>query len=126
MVHDISTSHPHQMCAKCACAMHTSFLFSSKLFITSRMSVEADVEGVLCLSHVLLSALPAFNQVDDIPFFTGGHRCSMYADGGCAPKKRGCLGMCMVADEAVSGATRAASTSWWSLAGLSSHLTKRS
>ena len=31
------------------------------------MSVEEDVDGDLCLSNVLLSVLPAFNQVDHVP-----------------------------------------------------------
>ena len=37
---------------------------------------EANVAGVLCLSHVLLSVFPTFNRVNDIPCFAGG--CSMY------------------------------------------------
>ena len=51
------------------------------------MSIEADVEGVLCFSNVLLSALPAFDQVDHIPCLAGS--CSTYVEGlvdGCAPK----------------------------------------
>ena len=43
------------------------------------MSVEADVEGFLCLSNVLLSALPAFDQVGHVPCLAGG--CSTYVDG---------------------------------------------
>ena len=43
------------------------------------MSIEADVEGVLCLPNVLLSALPAFDQVDHVPCLSGG--CSMYVEG---------------------------------------------
>ena len=31
------------------------------------MSIEADVEGVLCLPNVLLSALHAIDQVDHVP-----------------------------------------------------------
>ena len=30
------------------------------------VSVQADVEGVLRLAHILFVALPAFNQVDDV------------------------------------------------------------
>ena len=40
------------------------------------MSIETDVEGVMCLPNVLLSALPAFDQVDHVPCLSGG--CSMY------------------------------------------------
>ena len=36
------------------------------------MSIEADVEGVLCLSNILLSALPAIDQVDHVPCLAGG------------------------------------------------------
>ena len=37
------------------------------------------MEEVLCLPNVLLSALPAFNQVHHVPCLAGG--CSMYGPG---------------------------------------------
>ena len=43
------------------------------------MSIKVDVEGRLCLPNVLLSALPAFNQVDHVPCLAGG--CSTYVEG---------------------------------------------
>ena len=51
------------------------------------MSIEADVEGVLCLPNVLLSALPAIDQVDHVPCLAGGR--SSYIEGlvhGCTMK----------------------------------------
>ena len=51
------------------------------------MSIE---EGVLCLSNILLSALPGFNQVDHVPCLASG--CSMYVEG------------CFVAPDAASPA----------------------
>ena len=75
------------------------------------MSVEADVDGVLCFSNVLLSALPAFDQVDHVPCLTGG--CSTYVEGlfrGRTLEVGARLDM--AAGEAVSGATRVASTGW--------------
>ena len=33
------------------------------------MSIEADVEGVLCLPNILLLAI---DQVDDVPYLAGG------------------------------------------------------
>ena len=41
--------------------------------------VKVDVEGVLYLPIVLLSALPAFDQVDYVPCLAGG--CSRYVEG---------------------------------------------
>ena len=35
------------------------------------MSIEADVEGILCFSHVLHLASLALNEVDDVPRFAG-------------------------------------------------------
>ena len=43
------------------------------------MSIEADVDGFLCLPNVLLLVLPAFDQVDHVPCLAGG--CSMYVEG---------------------------------------------
>ena len=42
------------------------------------MSVEADVEGVLCISNALLFALPAFDQVNHIPYHAVG--CNTYIE----------------------------------------------
>ena len=75
------------------------------------MSIESDVEGVLCFSNVLYSVLPAFDQVDRISCLAGG--CSTYVEGlvvSCAPKVSTRLDV--AAGEAVSGATRAASNGW--------------
>ena len=77
------------------------------------MSIEADVEGVLCLPNVpvLLAALPAIDQVDHVPCLVGG--CSSYVEGlvrGCTLKSDARLDM--AAGEAVSGATGATSTGW--------------
>ena len=36
------------------------------------MSIEADVEGILCLSLLLLLASPALNEVDDVADIVGG------------------------------------------------------
>ena len=75
------------------------------------MSIKADVEGVLCLSNVLLSALPAFDQVDHIPCLAGG--CSTYVEvlfRGRTSEVSARLDM--AAGEAASGATRVASTGW--------------
>ena len=51
------------------------------------MSIEADVEWVLCLPNVLLSALPAIDQVDHVPYLARGR--SSYIEGlvrGCTLK----------------------------------------
>ena len=50
------------------------------------MSIQADVEGVLSLANILLVALPAFDEVDDVPRLAGGRGASVVASpGGCAP-----------------------------------------
>ena len=75
------------------------------------MSIEADVEGVLCLSNVLLAALPAIDQVDHVPCLAGGR--SSYIEclvRGCTWKSDARLDM--AAGEAASGATGATSTGW--------------
>ena len=75
------------------------------------MSIEADVEGVLCLPNTLLSALPAIDQVDDVPCLAGGR--SSYVEclvSGCTSKSGSRLDM--ATDEAASGATGATSTGW--------------
>ena len=75
------------------------------------MTVEADVEVFLCLSNVLLTALPAFDQVNHVPCLAGG--CSMYIEGlfrGRTSEVGARLDM--AAGEAASGATRVASTGW--------------
>ena len=69
------------------------------------MSIEADVEGFLCLSNVLLSALPAFDQVDHVPCLASG--CSTYLEGlfrGRTSEVGARLDM--ASGEAASGATR--------------------
>ena len=43
------------------------------------MSVEADMERVLCLSHVLQFALPALDEVDDVARLAGC--CGLYVVG---------------------------------------------
>ena len=51
------------------------------------MSIEADVEEVLCLPNVLLSALPEIDQVDHVPCLAGGR--SSYVEclvSGCTSK----------------------------------------
>ena len=66
------------------------------------MSIEADVEGVLCLSNTLLSALPAVIQVDHVPCLAGGR--SSYVEclvSGCTSKNG--AGLDMAAGEAASG-----------------------
>ena len=40
--------------------------FSVRRFFVTSMSIEANVEGVLCLSHVLLPESSAFNYIDDV------------------------------------------------------------
>ena len=48
------------------------------------MSIQADVEGVLSLANILLVALPAFDEVDDVPRLAGGRGASVVASpGGC-------------------------------------------
>ena len=47
------------------------------LFSCSDM--QADMEGVLCFSHILLLASPALDEVDDIARHAGG--CSSYVEG---------------------------------------------
>ena len=69
------------------------------------------MEGVLCFSNILLSALPAFNQADHVPCLAGS--CSTYIEGlvgGCAPKVGSRLDV--AEGEAASGATGTASTCW--------------
>ena len=75
------------------------------------MSIEADVEGVLCLSNVLLSAFPALDQVDHVPCLAGGR--SSYVEclvSGCTSKSGAYLDM--AAGEAASGATGATYFHW--------------
>ena len=75
------------------------------------MSIEVDVEGVLCLPNVLLSALPAIDQVDYVPCLAGGR--SSYVEclvSGCTSKSGARLDM--AAGEAESGTTGATSTDW--------------
>ena len=50
------------------------------------MTIEANVEGLSCLSHILLQALPALKEVNYILGLSGG--CGKYmeeAASGCAP-----------------------------------------
>ena len=51
----------------------------SILFDVTAVSVEVDMEGILCFSHVLLLASSAFNKIDDIAGLAGG--CSSYMEG---------------------------------------------
>ena len=75
------------------------------------MSIQADVEGVLSLANILLVALPAFDEVDDVPRLAGGRGASVVASpGGCAPD--GCSRLHVVAGEAASATTRTVSTCW--------------
>ena len=69
------------------------------------------MEGVLCLTNVLLSALPAIDQVDHVPYLAGGR--SSYVEclvSGCTSKSGARLDM--AAGEAASVATGATSTGW--------------
>ena len=77
------------------------------------MTVEADVEGFLCLSNILLTALPAFDQVDHVPCLAGGCSTYMYVEG-LFPGRTSEVGarLDMAAGEAASGTTRVASTGW--------------
>ena len=69
------------------------------------------MEGILCLSHVLLAALLALDQIDQVLGLAS--RCGSYMEGlssGCALDGGTCLDV--VAGKAASTATRAASTGW--------------
>ena len=75
------------------------------------MAVQADVEGVLRLAHILLAALPAFDEVDNIARLAGGRGASVVASpGGCAPD--GCPRLHVVTGEAAPVATSTAPTCW--------------
>ena len=75
------------------------------------VSIQANVEGVLRLAHVLFMALPAFDKVDDVARLAGGRGASVVASpGGCAPD--GCPRLHMVAGEAAFVATRTAPMCW--------------
>ena len=83
------------------------------------------MEGVLCLPNVLLSALPAIDQVDHVPCLAGGH--SSYVEclvSGCTSKMVPVWIWLQVRQRLVpQGLLPLAS---WSPAGLSSALIKRS
>ena len=64
------------------------FLSTCVLDVTM-VTIEADVEGVLCLSHILLLASPSLNEVDDITCLAGG--CSLYMEGLDSGGARKCL-----------------------------------
>ena len=65
----------------------------------------------MCLSNVLLSALPAFDQVDHVPCLTGG--CTTYVES-LFRSRTSEVGahLDMAASEVASGTTRVASTGW--------------
>ena len=70
-----------------------------------RMAIQADMEGILCLSHVLLFAL---NQVDDILGFASGRGMYMESlSSGFAPNGGACLAV--IAGKAALAAATAAS-----------------
>ena len=95
----------------CAVEMASYWFLCPPVCDVVAMSIETDVEGVMCLPNVLLSALPAFDQVDHVPCLSGG--CSMYVEGlfrGRTSEVGACLDK--VAGEAASGTTRVVSTGW--------------
>ena len=53
--------------------------FSVRRFFVTSVCVEANVEGVLCLFHVLLPASSAFNYIDDVAGLACC--CSSYVEG---------------------------------------------
>ena len=55
------------------------WLLSSLVLDVTAVSIEADMEGVLCFSYMLLLASPALDEVDDIARLAGG--CSSYVEG---------------------------------------------
>ena len=54
------------------------WLICAFMFDITSMSIEADVEGVQRLSHILLLASPAFYEIDDIAHLAGG--CGSYVE----------------------------------------------
>ena len=62
-----------------AVEMASYWFLCPPVFDVIAMSIEADVEGVLCLPNVLLMALPAFDQVDHVPYLAGC--CITYVEG---------------------------------------------
>ena len=76
------------------------------------VSIQADMEWILRLSHILFMALPAFNCVDGILHLAGD--CSLYSEGlsgGCTPIGGACLDV--AAGETASGTAAAGSMGWF-------------
>ena len=72
------------------------------------MAIQVDIEGILCLSHVLHMTLLVLNQVDDILGFVSGRGSYMESlSSGCAPDGGACLDV--VAGKAALAATTATS-----------------
>ena len=55
------------------------WFLSIRVLDVTMVAIEADVEGVLCLSHILLLASPSPNEVDDIMCLARG--VSSYMEG---------------------------------------------
>ena len=73
------------------------------------MSIEVDMEGIRCFSHILLLASPALDKIDDIAGLAGG--CSSYMEGLASGGANKCLPRTNVlASEATSVATWAPSS----------------
>lgn len=110
-------NHSHAEVVKgvvCAVKMCCYWLLHPPMQDVAAVSVEADVEGVLCLPHVLLLALPALNEVDYILCLAGGHGTYVKeAAVGCAVDSGAFLDV--VAGAASSAVTAPASSCWvWS------------
>ena len=83
------------------------WLLSSLVLDVTAVSIEADLEGVLCFSRILLLASPALYEVDDIARLAGG--CSSYMEGLVSGGTLKCFpSLNVLACEAPSVATRAA------------------
>ena len=75
------------------------------------VSIQADVQWVLHLSHVLLMALPAINHVHGVLHLAGG--CSSYVEGSSGGyAHEGGASPDVAASETASGSTAAGSSGW--------------
>ena len=67
------------MACSCTAKVGSYWLFCPAMNNIVAMAIQADMEGVLCLSHILFMAFLTLNQVDHILGLTSGH--SSYMEG---------------------------------------------
>ena len=95
-----------------AVKMACYWLFCLPLHDVTVVSIEADVKSVLRFSHILLAALPAFNQVYHTAGLAGGCGSDPEDSPGGGAVSDG-AGLNVIASETAPGATAAGSMRWF-------------